>query len=98
MMDAKEREKWEKTRAKGQFRFILSRGLLLGFGGTFISILSDYVFELFFENSLNYPHESEGFVGKVLFHLGGYLILGFILSYAWWDEKEDEFWKISEEK
>lgn len=96
-MNAKQKEKWNKTRQKGQFRFILNGFFLYGLAGPFLFILNDYFFEFFFRDTPKYLHESDRFVNKILFHLVFFSLIGIYAKNSLWNEKEDEFFQNPEE-
>ena len=97
-MNAKQREKWEKTRQKGQVHFILRGTLFYGLGVTLLSFLADYAFEFFFRDTPDYLHESNNFIGKVLVRLFAVSLVGFYLFYSLWNKNEEQFFQNSEEK
>ena len=97
-MNAKHREKWEKTRQKGQARFILGGMFLYGFGATFLSFLADYAFEFFFRDAPNYLHASRDPIGKILVRLFAVSIVGSYLFYSLWNKNEEAFFQNSEDK
>ena len=97
-MNTDQKNKWDETRQKGQFRFILSGILLYGLGGTFLSTLIDYSSEFFFSDTPNYPHASDRFLTTILFGLVVFSIVGFYTNYSLWEEHEEEFLQNLEEK
>ena len=97
-MNTEQRDKWNKIRQKGQFRFILGGMFLYGLGGTFLSSLIDYSFEFFFNNTPTYLHESDRFVTKILFRLVGFSLAGLYLKYSEWNKNEEELFHNPEEK
>ncbi|HEY0050697.1 MAG TPA: hypothetical protein VGB68_15495 [Pyrinomonadaceae bacterium] len=96
-MNAEQRDKWNKTRQKGQFRFILNGFFLYGLAGAFLFILNDYVFEFFFRAAPRYLHESDRFANKILFHLVVFSLIGIYVKNSLWNEKEEEFFRNPEE-
>ena len=97
-MNTEQKDKWNKSRQKGQFRFILGGMFLFGLVGTFVSILIDYIFEFFFNDTPNYLHESDRFVTKILLRLVGFSLVGFYLKNSEWNENEVGFFQNPEEK
>jgi hypothetical protein len=97
-MNAEQKDKWDKIRQKGQFRFILDGFFLYGLAGTFLSTLNDYLFEFFFKDTPNYLHESDRFVNKILFHLVVFSLAGIYIKNSLWNENEEEFFQNPEEK
>ena len=97
-MNTEQKDKWNKTRQKGLFRFILGGMFLFGLGGTFLSTLIDYSFEFFLNNTPNYLHESDRFVTKILLRLVGFSLAGVYLKYSEWNKNEEEFFANLEEK
>ena len=97
-MNAEQKDKWEKIRQKGMFRFILDGIFLYGLGGTFLSALFDYSFEFFFNDTPNYLHESDRFVTKILLRLVVFSLAGFYINYSLWNKNEEEFFQNLGEK
>ena len=97
-MNTEQKDKWNKTRQKGQFRFILGGMVLFGLWGTFLSSLYDYGFEFLFNDMPNYMHESDRFLSKILFLLVFFSLAGIYLKNSEWNENEEEFFKNPEEK
>jgi hypothetical protein len=99
-MNTQQKDKWNKIRQKGQFRFILSGFFLYGLVITFLSILTDYSFEFFFRDAPKYLHESDRFFYKILFRVVLSSLLGFYISYSLWNKNEKKFfeWDENEKK
>ncbi|HEX8247614.1 MAG TPA: hypothetical protein VF599_05565 [Pyrinomonadaceae bacterium] len=99
-MNTEQKDKWRKIRRKGQFRFILSGFLLYGLAGTFLSVLSDYSFEFFFNDAPNYLHASDRLSSKILIGLVLSSLGGSYIKYSEWDKNEKEFfeWNENEEE
>ena len=97
-MNTEQKDKWKKTRQKGQFRFILLGTLFIGFGGTIFSILTDYGFEFFFNDEPSYLHESERLLSKILIRLVSTSLIGIYISYYLWNKNEEIFFQTPEEK
>ena len=97
-MNIEQKDNWEKTRQKGQLRFILSGIFLFGLGGTILSSLIDYSFEFFFNDAPNYLHESDRFIFKILFRLVIFSLAGLYIYHSLWNKNEAEFFTNPEEK
>lgn len=96
-MKAEQKEKWEKTRQKGQFRFILTKTIFFGLVGTFFYILLvDYALDLLFSDAPIYLHESETFLTEILLCLIIHAFAGLFVAYNVWEENEDEFFRLQE--
>ena len=95
-MNAKQKDKWNKIRQKGQFRFILSGFFLYALAGTFLSILIDYSLEFFFNDAPNYLHTSDRLFSKILSGLILSSLGGFYIKYSEWDKNEEEFFEWNE--
>jgi membrane-anchored glycerophosphoryl diester phosphodiesterase (GDPDase) len=85
------KENWEKTRAKGKFRFMLGGILLWGIVGTIISLLFDYAFEYFYEAVPNFQKVSENLFLKLLISLIIWSLIGFFIGWLSWNKNEREF-------
>lgn len=75
-MNEEQVKDWEKTRAKGFDRYVISKTLLCGFGGLSIMVITDFIFD----GTLK--------IERLGWRLIGYLIAGLILSwcvYEWND-------------
>jgi hypothetical protein len=97
-MNTEQKEKWKKTRQKGQFRFILNGFFLYGLVGTSLSVLVDYSLKFFFDDAPNYLHASDRLSSKILFGLVVSSLAGSYIKYSEWDKNEAEFFEWNEKE
>ena len=83
-MNQKQRAKWERTGAKGMWRFVLLYGVLL-WGGFMIIAMS--VYDFFFSRSR--------FVDNLSITVPTFLVAGFVFGLAIWFNGEYKYRKSS---
>lgn len=83
-MDQKQRAKWERTRAKGMWRFVLLSGVLF-WGGLVIIFWSIY----------RYLVRGLGFLDELSFTVPIFLAAGFVFGLTTWLIAEHKYRKSS---
>jgi prolipoprotein diacylglyceryltransferase len=83
-MNEKQRAKWERTRAKGMFRFVVLYGVMFAVGLSFATSVFDY-----FTSSRGFQPED------LIFEIPIYLISGLITGTAIWLVAESQYKKNS---
>lgn len=92
-MNIEQKQKWNKIREKGEFRFILKGIVFWAFIGTILSILFDYGFEFFLNDNPRYLHTSENLVFKILLRLFISALIGFFINRDLWNKNESKFFQ-----